>query len=166
MKGYMSIYILRRLTLMVTVAAAIILSGCVGNSKEQERLRKEAEDMVYNAYLAKDYPRIIVIVDSFKPLGAFTEGKACYWLGYAYDRMMRKRMAELHWKTGIAAVENSTDDEDVRVYAGIANRLTGLLTTWTEYESALEVAVPATERLKSLGRDTTSEYTNMLIYIG
>ena len=166
MKGYMSIYILRRLTLMVTVAAAIILSGCVGNSKEQERLRKEAEDMVYNAYLAKDYPRIIEIVDSFKPLGAFTEGKACYWLGYAYDRMMRKRMAELHWKTGIAAVENSTDDEDVRVYAGIANRLTGLLTTWTEYESALEVAVPATERLKSLGRDTTSEYTNMLIYIG
>ena len=162
----MSIYILRRLTLMVTVAAAIILSGCVGNSKEQERLRKEAEDMVYNAYLAKDYPRIIEIVDSFKPLGAFTEGKACYWLGYAYDRMMRKRMAELHWKTGIAAVENSTDDEDVRVYAGIANRLTGLLTTWTEYESALEVAVPATERLKSLGRDTTSEYTNMLIYIG
>ena len=79
---------------------------------------------------------------------------------------MQKRMAELYWKTGIAAVENSTDDEDVQVYAGIANRLTGLLSTWTEYEAALKVAIPATERLKSLGRDTTSEYTNMLIYIG
>jgi hypothetical protein len=33
--------------------------------------------------------------------------------------------------------ENSTDDEDVRVYAGIANRLTGLLSTWTEYDAAL-----------------------------
>ena len=162
----MSKQILHRLTLVVTVAAVLFLSGCGGNSKEQERLRREAEDMVYAAYQAKDYPRIIQLVDSFKPLGNFSEGKACYWLGYAYDRMMQKRMAELYWKTGIAAVENSTDDEDVRVYAGITNRLTGLLNTWTEYEAALKVAIPATERLKSLGRDTTSEYNNMLIYIG
>ena len=157
---------LRCLTLVVTVTAALFLLGCGGNSKEQERLCREAEDMVYEAYMAKDYPRIIELVDSIKPLGNFSEGKACYWLGYAYDRMMQKRMAELYWKTGIAAVENSTDDEDVRVYAGIANRLTGLLSTWTEFEAALKVAIPATERLKSLGRDTTSEYTNMLIYIG
>ena len=153
-------------TLVVTVAAALFLSGCADDSKERERLRREAEDMVYAAYLDKDYPRIIELVDSFKPQGCFSEGKACYWLGYAYDRMMQKRMAELYWKTGIAAVENSTDDEDVRVYAGITNRLTGLLSTWTEYEAALKIAIPATERLKSLGRDTTSEYTNMLIYIG
>ena len=154
------------LTLVVTVAAALFLSGCGGDSEEQERQRREAENMVYAAYLDKDYPRIIELVDSLKPLGSFSEGKACYWLGYAYDRMMQKRMAELYWKTGIAAVENSTDDEDVRVYAGITNRLTGLLSTWTEFEDALKVAIPATERLKSLGRDTTSEYTNMLIYIG
>ena len=159
--------ILRSLTMVVTVvAAALFLSGCGGNSKKQERLRREAEDMVYAAYLDKDYPRIIELVDSLKPLGSISEGKACYWLGYAYDRMMQKRMAELYWKTGIAAVENSTDDEDVRVYAGITNRLTGLLSTWTEYEAALKIAIPATERLKSLGRDTTSEYNNMLIYIG
>ncbi len=162
----MSKNILRSLTLVVTVVAALFLSGCRGNSKEQERLRRDAENMVYEAYIAKDYPRIIELVDSLKPLGSISEGKADYWLGYAYDRMMHKRMAELYWKTGIAAVENSTGDEDVQVYAGIANRLTGLLSTWTEYEAALKVAIPATERLKSLGRDTTSEYTNMLIYIG
>ena len=154
------------LTLVATIAVTLFLLGCGGLSKEQERQRKEAEDMVYEAYLAKDYPRIIQLVDSLRPLGGFSEGKACYWLGYAYDRMMQKRMAELYWKTGIAAVENSTDDEDVRVYAGITNRLTGLLSTWTEYEAALKVAIPATERLKNLGRDTTSEYNNMLIYIG
>ena len=94
---------LRYLTLVVTLAAVIFLSGCGGNTKEQERQRREAEDMVYAAYLDKDYPRIIELVDSFKPLGCFSEGKACYWLGYAYDRMMQKRMAELYWKTGIAA---------------------------------------------------------------
>ena len=155
-----------RKILVVTVVAALFLSGCGGDSKEQERRNKEAEDKVYEAYQAHDYPRIIELVDSLKPLGSMSEGKACYWLGYAYDRMMQKRMAELYWKTGIAAVENSTDDEDVHVYAGIANRLTGLLSTWTEYEAALKVAIPATERLKSLGCDTISEYTNMLIYIG
>ncbi len=143
-----------------------ILTGCGGNGNKNKEQRREAEDMVYAAYLAQDYPRIVELVDSFKPLGLFSEGKAYYWLGYAYDRMTQKRMAELYWKTGIAAVENSTGDEDVRVYAGITNRLTGLLSTWSEYEAALKVAIPATERLKSLGRDTTSEYTNMLIYIG
>ena len=119
--------IFRHFTLVVTVATALFLLGCGGDSKEQERQRREAEDMVYAAYRDKDYPRIIELVDSFKPQGCFSEGKACYWLGYAYDRMKQKRMAELYWKTGIAAVENSTDDEDVRVYAGITNRLTGLL---------------------------------------
>ena len=157
---------LRRLTLLATVVAALFLSGCEGDSNNPGKLNKKAEDMVYEAYLSMNYPRIIEVVDSFKPQGSMSEGKACYWLGYAYDRMMQKRMAELYWKTGIAAVENSTDDEDVRVYAGITNRLTGLLNTWTEYEAALKVAIPATERLKSLGRDTTSEYNNMLIYIG
>lgn len=75
-------------------------------------------------------------------------------------------MAELYWKKGIAAVENSTEDEDVRVYAGIAQRLAGLKYLWGEYEAALKIAQPAVDRLEKLGRDTTSEYTNLLIYAG
>ena len=136
-----------------------LLTGCKENNEQQKRI--EAENMVYAAYKAKDYPRIITLADSFRTNGGFSEGKACYWLGYAYDRMMQKRMAELYWKTGIAALENSTEDEDVRVYAGISNRLTGLLSTWAEYEDALKIALPAVERLKSLKRDTLSEYTFM-----
>ena len=162
----MSKYILRRLTLVVTLAAALFLSGCGGDSEELERQRQEAEYRVYVAYLDKDYPRIIELADSFRLQGSFSEGKACYWLGYAYDRMMQKRMAELYWKTGIAAVENSAEDEDVRVYAGIAQRLTSLKCVWGEYGAALKIAQPAIERLEELGRDTTSEYTNLLIYEG
>ena len=97
---------LRRVTLVVTVAA-LFLSGCGGNSKEQERLRRDAENMVYEAYTAKDYPRIIELVDSFKPLGSFSEGKACYWLGYAYDRMMRERSQQLQeWQSGQQKINN------------------------------------------------------------
>ena len=154
------------LILALFITLIPILNGCSKDDADFKKRCEEAERVVYEAYLDKDYKRILTLTDSVRKDGLFSEGKACYWMGYAYDRLMRKRMAELYWKTGIAAVENSTDDEDVRVYAGITNRLTGLLTTWTEYEAALKVAIPATERLKSLGRDTTSEYTNMLIYIG
>ena len=42
------------LTLMVTVVAALFLSVCRGDSKERERLSKEAEDMVYEAYQAQE----------------------------------------------------------------------------------------------------------------
>ena len=154
------------LILALSITLIPILNGCSKDDADFKKRCEEAERVVYEAYLDKDYKRILTLTDSVRKDGLFSEGKACYWMGYAYDRLMRKRMAELYWKTGIAAVENSTDDEDVRVYAGITNRLTGLLTTWTEYEAALKVAIPATERLKSLGRDTTSEYTNMLIYIG
>jgi len=158
----------KRPVIYLFVLLLTFLTGCKGwgGKNEQQEQRRIAEDMVYAAYQAKDYPRIIALVDSFKADGNFSEGKACYWLGYAYDRMMQKRMAELYWRTGIAAVENSTEDEDVRVYAGITNRLTGLLNTWAEYEAALKVAIPAVERLRSLKRDSTSEYINMLIYIG
>ena len=154
------------LILALSITLIPILNGCSKDDADFKKRCEEAEKMVYETYLQKDYKRILTLTDSVRKDGLFSEGKACYWMGYAYDRLMRKRMAELYWKTGIAAVENSTEDDDVRVYAGITNRLTGLLTTWTEYEAALKVAIPATERLKSLGRDTTSEYTNMLIYIG
>ena len=152
--------------LVVTVVAALFLSGCRGDSKERERLSHEAEYMVNEAYEVRDYQRIIELVDSLKQQGSMTEGKACYWLGYAYDRLMQKRMAELYWKKGIAAVENSTEVEDVKLYAAIVQRLTGLMNVWGEYEAAQEIVLPAIEQLEKLGCDSTSDYANLLIYEG
>ena len=42
----MSKNILGRLTLVLTIAVALFLSGCGGNSKEQDRSIRETEDMV------------------------------------------------------------------------------------------------------------------------
>ena len=52
----MSKYILRRLTLVVTLAAALFLSGCGGDSEELERQRQEAEYRVYVAYWTRTIP--------------------------------------------------------------------------------------------------------------
>ena len=155
-----------RFILAAMFVAAFFLSACGGDSKEQQRLRKEAEDIVNEAYEVRDYQRIIELVDSLKQQGSIAEGNACYWLGYAYDRLMQKRMAELYWKKGISAVENSTEVEDVKVYAAIVQRLTGLLNVWGEYESAQAIVLPAIEQLEKLGCDSTSDYANLLIYEG
>ena len=154
------------MTLVVTVTAALFLSGCGGNSKEQERLCREAEDIVNEAYEVRDYQRIIELADSLKSQGSMSEGKAYYWLGYAYDRLMQKRMAELYWKKGIAAVGNSTDAEDVKVYAAIVQRLTGLMNVWGKYEAAQQIVMPAIEKLEKLDCDSTSDYANLLLYEG
>ena len=155
-----------RFILAAMFVAVFFLSACGGDSKEQQRLRKEAEDIVNEAYEVRDYQRIIELVDSLKQQGSIAEGNACYWLGYAYDRLMQKRMAELYWKKGISAVENSTEVEDVKVYAAIVQRLTGLLNVWGEYEAAQAIVLPAIEQLEKLGCDSTSDYANLLIYEG
>ena len=155
-----------RFSLVVALVTALFLTGCGEDSKEQERLNREAENVVNEAYKAQDYPRIIELVDSLKTLGNLSEGKACYWLGYAYDRLMQKHMAELYWKKGISAVENSNEVEDAKVYAAIVQRLTGLMNVWGEYESAQAIVQPAIERMEKLKCDSTSDYANLLIYEG
>jgi hypothetical protein len=74
----MSKNIFSRLTLVVTVVAALSLSGCGGDSPKQERLSRESEDIMNDAYMGRDYQRIIELADSLKQLGSMSEGKACY----------------------------------------------------------------------------------------
>ena len=162
----MSKNIFFRLTLVVTVIVALSLSGCGGDSPKQERLYREVEDIMNEAYMARDYQRIIELADSLKQLGSMSEGRSDYWMGYAYDRLMQKSLAELYWKKGIAAVENSTEAEDVKVYAAIVQRLTGLMNVWGEYEAAQQIVLPAIEKLEKLECDSTSDYANLLLYEG
>ena len=78
----MSINKLQTTAVVMMVTAVILLLGCGVDSQERERQHQEAEDKVYAAYVAKDYNRIITLADSFKADKSFSEGKACYWLGY------------------------------------------------------------------------------------
>ena len=162
----MSKNILGRFTLLAIVVTILSLSGCGVDSQHHERPHRESEDIMNDAYMGRDYQRIIDLADSLKQQGSMSEGTACYWQGYAYDRLMQKRMAELYWKKGIAAVENSTEAEDVKVYAAIVQRLTGLMNVWGEYEAAQKIVLPAIERMEKLNCDSTSDYANLLIYEG
>ena len=151
---------------VVGIMLLLTATGCDINSNATRALQHEADSLINAAYEAKDYQRIVTLADSLKETGALSEGKAYYWLGYANDRTHKKRMAELYWSQGMSVMENAETPEDLKVYATIASRLTGLKCTWGEYEAGLKVAVPALEHLKKYDAQMTSDYLNLLIYRG
>ena len=143
----------------------MVLVAC-GGEGTTKRDNNQVDKQIDQAYRAKDYPKLMALADSLRQNGSLSEAEAYYWQGYASDRMMQKRMAEFFWKTSMTAVENSEKPEDVDIYARSACRLTNVLSTRGESESALKIAVPAAERLEKLHCDSTSDYINLLIYIG
>ena len=128
-------------------------------SKEQS---DKAEKLIEAAHKAKDYQRLMLLADSLEKDGSLSSAKAYYWRGYASDRTNRRRMAEFYFDTAIKAA--SADNPDI--YAKATSHLANLVTIRGDYESTLKIAIPVTRRLEELKCDTTSDYINLLIYIG
>ena len=126
----------------------------------------EADELIDAAYRAKNYQLLLTLADSMQQTGELSDAKAYYWQGYACDRLKQPRTAEFYWKSAIAAAENSTDAEDLALYAKSASRLANVLSVRGDYESTLKAAEPVVRRLEALGCDTTSDYTNLLVFVG
>ena len=141
-------------------------AGCDTNSSATRTQYQEADSLINVAYRANDYNRLEILADSMRNAGLISDMKSSYWLGYANDKLMRKRIAEFFWNTGMAAFNPDIDKDDAEIYAEMASRLAGLKCTLGEYEAALKVAQTAVGQLQQLGNDTTSNYTNLIIYIG
>ena len=140
--------------------------GCEINGSAASKQQQESDSLIKVAYRANDYNRLEILADSLRNAGLISDMKSSYWLGYANDKLMRRRIAEFFWNMGMAAFNPDEDKEDAEVYAEMASRLAGLKCTLGEYEAALKVAQTAVEQLQQLGNDTTSNYTNLIIYIG
>ena len=144
--------------------AAILATACSnGPSKEQS---DKAGRMIQTAHKARNFNRLLTLSDSLEKQGCLTQAEAYYWKGYASDRMKKSRMAEFYWKTALEAASNSTNKEDLDTYAKTASRLANLLSVRGDYKGALKIALPVAQRLEELKCDTTSDYVNLLIYIG
>ena len=145
---------------MLTLAVvALMLAACGHHSQE-------ADQMMEAAYQSKNYDRLLTLADSLETAGSLSQAKACYWRGYAFDRLKQQEKAEQQWRKAMALTEQSGGDDDVAVYVKSASRLANLLTIKGDYKGTLQMAVPATERLSELKCDTTSDYVNLLIYVG
>ena len=149
---------------LLTIMAAILATACSnGPSKEQS---DKAGRMIQTAHKARNFNRLLTLSDSLEKQGCLTQAEAYYWKGYASDRMKKSRMAEFYWKTALEAASNSTNKEDLDTYAKTASRLANLLSVRGDYKGALKIALPVAQRLEELKCDSTSDYVNLLIYIG
>jgi len=158
---------IKRISLLSVVGILLLtMIGCGGKSAGVKRQQATADSLIHVAYRENQYERIEMLADSLRNAGDISDMKSSYWLGYANDKLMRKRLAEFFWNMGMATFNPDDDKEDAELYAEMASRLAGLKCTLGEYEAALKVARTAVSQLQQMGCDTTSNYTNLIIYIG
>ena len=148
---------------LVLMMACLLAIAC---NKGGETSKAFAEEQIENAQKAKNYNQLLELADSFQQSGDLSPAKAYYWLGYASDRLKKLRMAEFYWKASLEAASQTTNAEDMDMYAKSASRLANLLMVRGDYEGALKGAIPAATRLEEQQCDSTSDYVNLLIYIG
>jgi serine phosphatase RsbU (regulator of sigma subunit) len=126
----------------------------------------EAVNMINAASSARDYDRLNTLADSLGQAGKLSKGESNYWQGYAHYQLGQRGLAEYFWQEAIRVTENSNDPNDLVYYAKSASYLTSQLCRYAEYASALHTAIPIITRLEKIQCDTTSDYTNLLIFAG
>ena len=143
---------------------SLLMVAC---SEEEKKAKiSEADKLIETTQKSKNYNELMKVVDSLEINGKITSTKACYWRGYACDKMKRQRLAEYYWKASIEAAKESTDGDEMTYYAKSASRLANMLSVRGDYEEGLDITTSVANKLESLDCDSTSDYLNILIYIG
>ena len=155
----------RTVRLLACLLVVVLLAAC-GERKETGLENKTPDGLVLDAYKHKDYPLLLSLADSLSKIGAISETQSYYWRGYASDRMGKKRAAEYYWKKAESEVKDFKNPEEVNYYAKTASRLANLLNLKGDYDGSLQEAINAADKLEQLGCDTTTDYVNLLVFIG
>ena len=140
--------------------STFLFTACSSKPSQEESAR--AEQLIEAAHKAKDYQKLMAQADSLEKAGCLSTAKAYYWRGYASDRTNRHRMAEFYYNTALK--EAGADDPEILAKA--TSHLANLMALRGDYENGLKLAVPVARQLEELQCDTTSDYINLLIYIG
>ena len=160
-----------RIRLMMLALTAVVLmftvlpfTSCHSGVKKSSSI--EALNMINAASEAKNYKRMQSLADSLEKAGKISKGMSNYWQGYANYQMGQRELAKSFWQEAIRVTENSTDPNDLVYYAKSASYLTSQLCRYAEYAAALYTALPIITRLEKIHCDTTSDYTNLLVFAG
>lgn len=139
----------------------ISCTASVGEEK-QTKAQKLIEEIVNN----HDNKRLAHVADSLMITGELSKGESNFWQGFAYYWMKQNEVAKYHWETALKVTENSTDPNDVKFYARSASYMASLMCRFGDYALALQTCMPAVTHLEQIKADTTSDYTNLLIFTG
>ena len=153
-----------KLWILLVLMTSLLMVAC---SEEEKKAKiSEADKLIETTQKSKNYNELMKVVDSLETNGQITSTKACYWRGYACDKMKRQRLAEYYWKAALEAAKESTDGDEMTYYAKSASRLANMLSVRGDYEEGLDITTSVANKLESLDCDSTSDYLNILIYIG
>ena len=153
-----------KLWILLVLMTSLLMVAC---SEEEKKAKiSEADKLIETTQKSKNYNELMKVVDSLEINGKITSTKACYWRGYACDKMKRQRLAEYYWKASLDAAKESTDGDEMIYYAKSASRLANMLSVRGDYEEGLDITTSVANKLESLDCDSTSDYLNILIYIG
>ena len=154
----------KKLYLLPIVAIVVLIISCTTSSGEQEKTKaqKLIEEIVNN----RDNKRLAHVADSLMITGELSKGESNFWQGFAYYWMKQNEVAKYHWETALKVTENSTNPNDVRFYARSASYMASLMCRFGDFALALQTCMPAVTHLEQIKADTTSDYTNLLIFTG
>ena len=154
----------KKLHLLSVLAILVLIVSCTASSGEQKPT--EAQKLIEEIVNSHDNERLAKVADSLLLTGDLRKGESNFWQGFAYYWMKQNEVAKYHWETALKATENSTDPNDVKFYARSASYMASLMCRFGDFALALQTCMPAVNHLVQIKADTTSDYTNLLIFTG
>ena len=143
---------------IIMLCALSCFTAC--NKQEKKKLHEVHADSLLNvAYQHNDYQLLLTLTDEEEKSGAISKMEACYWRGYACQRMSLSRQAENHWKK--IQTLSITNDNDMTYYSMAASRLANLLLLRNDYEATMNVCLPALKEMEDWGYDANIDYANL-----
>jgi len=151
---------------MVPIAVLLTVMLFTGCSSNKESSSVEATRMLEEASGQRDDLRLLMLADSLAKAHKIKAGESYFWQGMAHYRKGNMSLAEFYWQESLNVTANSTNATDLAYYAKSASYLSSKYCRYGEFAMALQTSLPAVKRLEQLECDTTSDYTNLVIFTG
>ena len=159
-------------SIIVSLMAASILflactnrqgKGAAGNDFDMADL-PAAEKLIWEAMYTYNSSRILQLTDSLEEAGELSAITADYYRGAATANKGMLKMAEHHLKK--ATANNEPDAADLRIYLKSKALLSRVLSSESDYEGALNEALPTLAKMDSLGNTDYGDLTQLHIVVG
>ena len=150
MKGLRPTAVVMAITLIV-----MMLFSC--NKGQKEELKAgHADSLIFAAGAVMQYDRMLALVDSFEETGDINKLDAYRWRGTYYYHQNQYRTAEVCYHKALDC-EVKTDFDQV-CYNKVVRRMSELLVVRGDYDGALQIAIPAIERMAKTGIGSDVDY--------
>ena len=141
----------------------VMMWSCSGEIRRDANVSK-ADSLLFAAGNAKDYLKVLAIIDSLEDTGEISEMNIARWRGVANYYLGNMRSAEFHYKKAVKG--EIRNEQDQLNYTKSARRLAGILTKKGAYRDALQIAMDALDRMKQSKQGSQSDYATLLNTIG